>query len=124
MILDYSSTRPRPHSGDRNGQERGSRTCAIGRKVLRQNRQRACKGNETAIGQAAYDAGTEAVKKLFGKNLKILNLDYVEATEALADEDESATGSSFEAYVGAPAIIRADQREVRLARTSTGRVPS
>jgi class 3 adenylate cyclase len=89
--------------------------CAIGRKVLEsEHRQCTCSGTETAIGQAAYDAGSDAVKKLFGKNRKVANMDYVEATEALADKgDESAKQARAEAYAGAPAIICADAREVR-----------
>ncbi len=89
--------------------------CAIGRKVLEsENRQCGCSGTETAIGQAAYDAGSDAVKNLFGKKRKVANMDYVEATEALADKgDESAKQARADAYAGSPAIIRADHREVR-----------
>ena len=89
--------------------------CAIGRKVLNsENRQCDCKGDETAIGQAAYDAGTDAVRKLFGKTLKVANLDYEEATEGLADNgDEAAKNARAAAYEGAPAILRASEREVR-----------
>ena len=51
---------------------------------------------------------------LFGKSRKVANLDYVEATEALADKgDESAKQARAEVYSGTPAIIRADSREVR-----------
>lgn len=96
--------------------QKGDRVrCAIGRKVLEsENRQCICSGTETAIGQAAYDAGSDAVKNLFGKNRKVTNMDYVEATEALADKgDESAKQARAEAYAGAPAIIHASNREVR-----------
>ncbi len=96
--------------------------CAIGRKVLEsENRQCDCSGTETAIGQAAYDAGSDAVKKLFGKKRKVANMDYVEATEALADKgDESAKQARAEAYAGAPAIICADAREVRPHANAAG----
>lgn len=89
--------------------------CAVGRKVLEaEDRQCDCSGTETAIGQSAYDAGSDAVKTLFGKKCKVANLDYIEATEALADNgDESAKQARAEVYVGAPAIISADLREVR-----------
>lgn len=88
--------------------------CAIGRKVTEsENRQCACKGDETAIGQAAYDAASAAVQKLFGARKKVANLDYVEATEALADDgDDSAKQARSAAYAGAPAIIKSDEREV------------
>lgn len=104
-----------PISVTRLGKQGDRIRCAVGRKVLEsEKRQFACKATETAIGQSAYDAGSEAVQKLFGKNRKIANLDYVEATEALADKgDVSAKQARSEAYAGAPAIIRADHREVR-----------
>jgi len=88
--------------------------CAIGRKVLEsENRQCACKGDETAIGQAAYDVASDAVKKLFGARRRVANLDYLEATEALADDgDTSAKQARSDAYVGAPAIIKSDERVV------------
>lgn len=89
--------------------------CAIGRKVIEsENRQCACKGTETSISQAAYDVATNAVKALFGRNRKVANLDYVEATEALADKgDESAKQARTEAYASAPAVILANDRDVR-----------
>ncbi|WP_288131591.1 adenylate/guanylate cyclase domain-containing protein [Microbulbifer sp.] len=89
--------------------------CAVGRSVIEsENRQCSCSGVQTAIGQTAYDAAPEAVKKLFGNSRKIANLDYVEATEALADEgDESAEEARTEAYSDSPAIIGVNSREVR-----------
>lgn len=89
--------------------------CAIGRKVIEsENRQCACSGDETAIGQAAYDVATDAVKNLFGKNRKVKNLDYVEATEELADQgDDSAKVARDNVYVSSPSIVLANNREVR-----------
>ncbi|MGB3835898.1 transcriptional regulator [Castellaniella sp.] len=100
--------------------------CAIGRKVLEsENRQCACKGTETAIGQAAYDAATDAVKSLFGTGRKVADLDYVEATEALADKgDESAKQARSAAYVAAPAVILADERDVRPYSATMARRPN
>lgn len=88
--------------------------CAIGRKVIEsEGRQCACEGDETAIGQAAYDAASAAVQKLFGNRRKVANLDYVEATEALADDgDEAAKHARSAVYAGAPAIIRSDERVI------------
>ncbi|AWM92542.1 transcriptional regulator [Pseudomonas sp. 31-12] len=103
-----------PVSVTRLGRHADRVRCAIGRKVIEsENRQCACKGDETAIGQAAYDAGSEAVKKLFGTRRKVANLDYVEATEGLADDgDESAKNARAAAYAGSPAIIKSDERIV------------
>lgn len=90
--------------------------CSVGRAVRSSEReQMRCGDAETAIGRAAYDAGTEAVRKLFGTSRKIADLDYNEAVEALADEgDESARASKAEAFVGAaPAVIRSSTVEVK-----------
>ncbi|WP_395602667.1 adenylate/guanylate cyclase domain-containing protein [Pseudomonas sp. A1230] len=88
--------------------------CAIGRKVVEsESRQCACKGDESAIGQAAYDAASAAVQKLFGSRKKVANLNYVEATEALADDgDDSAKQARAAAYTGTPSIIKSDERVV------------
>lgn len=83
--------------------------CSIGRAVRSSEReQMRCGEAETAIGKAAYDAATEAVRKLFGVTRKIAELDFNEAVEALADDgDESARASKAEAFVGAsPAVIK------------------
>lgn len=103
-----------PVSVTRLGRHADRVRCAIGRKVIEsENRQCACKGDETAIGQAAYDAASTAVQKLFGARRKVANLDYVEATEALADDgDDSAKQARSAAYAGAPAIIKSDERAV------------
>lgn len=104
-----------PISVTRLGKQGDRVRCAIGRKVLEsENRQCACSGVETAIGQAAYDAATTAVKKLFGASRKVKDLDYVEATEELADQgDSSAKAARSAVYTGSPAIISASEREVR-----------
>lgn len=103
-----------PVSVTRLGRKGDRVRCAIGRKVIEsENRQCACKGDETAIGQAAYDVASAAVQKLFSTRRKVANLDYVEATEALADDgDESAKQARSDAYAGSPAIIKSDQRIV------------
>lgn len=83
--------------------------CAISRAVLKSEREQArCKGHQTAIGQEAYDKGSKAVRKLFGENRMADNLDYVEATEQLADEGEkTAKAARVEAYrSSAPAIVQ------------------
>lgn len=90
--------------------------CAIGRKVIEaENRQVSCKGNETAIGQAAYDASSAAVQTLFGKNLKVANLDYVEATDSLAESGDASAKLARESAYGLtiPALIKGDSLEVR-----------
>lgn len=112
-----------PVSVTRLGKKGDRIRCAIGRRVLEsENRQRDCSGVETAIGQAAYDAGSDAVKKLFGTKRKVKHLDYAEATEALADNgDEAAKTARAAVYANAPAIIRADNRLVRPHASATCR---
>lgn len=109
--LDYG-----PISVTRLGRKGDRVRCAFGRSVIgSEAAQCGCDGDETAIGQAAYDAANDAVRKLFGKSRKVSNLDYLEATEALADSgDKSAKAARSEAYVNAaPAIISAESRVVR-----------
>ena len=109
--LDYG-----PISVTRLGRKGDRVRCAFGRSVIAsETEQSNCKGDETAIGQAAYDAANEAVRTMFGKSRKVSNLDYLEATEALADSgDKSAKVARSQAYVNAaPAIISAEARDVR-----------
>ena len=74
--------------------------CSVSRGVLRsEEQQMRCNNDETAIGQAAYDEGTEAVRLLFGSKRKVSGLDYNEITERLASaSDESAKSSKRAAY--------------------------
>lgn len=100
--------------------------CAIGRKVIESEKQQCgCKGTETAIGQAAYDVANDAVKTLFGENNKVANLDYLEATEALAEKgDKSARQARSAVYADAPAIILANDREIRPYATTLAKKPN
>lgn len=82
--------------------------CATGRAVLAsEDEQRCCDGAETAIGAAAYAAGTEAVRKVFGKQRKAASLDYAAAVDELAASgDKVAKAVQAEHYAtAAPAII-------------------
>jgi hypothetical protein len=82
--------------------------CATGRAVLAsEDEQRRCDGIETAIGAAAYAAGTEAVRKVFGKQRKATNLDYAAAVDELAASgDKVAKAVQAEHYAtAAPAIV-------------------
>lgn len=90
--------------------------CSTGRAVRNSEReQMRCGEAETAIGQAAYDAGTDAVRKLFGSTRKIADLDYNEAVEALSDEgDESARASKTQAFkAAAPAVMKSTTIEIK-----------
>jgi hypothetical protein len=84
--------------------------CSVSRGVIAsESEQCRCAGTETAIGQAAYDTGTSAVRKLFGKSRKIKDLTYDIALEAMtADGDKVAKAATIAAYaVPAPAMARA-----------------
>lgn len=56
----------------------GSRDrCVVGKATLEaEHAQSLCKGNETAIGRVAYDAGPQAVRDAFGPTLKSPEIDY------------------------------------------------
>lgn len=52
--------------------------------------QRRCSGNETAIGEIAYEDGTDAVRAIFGTARKRANLDYDKAVQELSDRNDKA----------------------------------
>lgn len=88
--------------------------CAISRNVLESEVQQArCSGTETAIGTSAFDVASDAVRELFGSKRRVADLDYNEAVEALADKGEPSANVVRDAIAGAPAIIRAESREVQ-----------
>lgn len=90
--------------------------CAVSRGVLRsEEEQSRCGERETAIGPKAYDAGTQAVRDLFGVGRKIKDLDYDTAVDALAEEgDTTAKAARGAAFVAAaPAVARAAQTSVK-----------
>lgn len=83
--------------------------CSISRGVLdSENEQTRCNGVETAIGQHAYDAASEAVQSLFGPTRKAADLDYNEVVEALSEKgDDTAKESKAASFAtAAPAIAK------------------
>lgn len=96
---------------------RGDRVrCSVSRGVrTSEAEQLRCGAAETAIGGEAYESGTDAVRALFGKTRKAVNLDYNEAVEALSEEgDKTAKAAKAAAYVVAnPAIVRASEAVVK-----------
>ncbi|MBX9647946.1 MAG: transcriptional regulator [Xanthobacteraceae bacterium] len=90
--------------------------CSVSRGVLvSESEQSRCGGDEAAIGASAYDAGTQAVRDLFGTKRKVKSLDYNEAVEALSQKDDkTAVLAKREAFMlAAPAIASASERTVR-----------
>jgi class 3 adenylate cyclase len=90
--------------------------CSVSRGVrTSEAEQLRCGAAETAIGQLAYDGGSQAVRDLFGASRKVANLDYDEAVDALSDDgDETAKVSKAAAYVvAAPAVQRAATIQVK-----------
>lgn len=90
--------------------------CTVGRGVRNSEREQGrCGTSETAIGNHAYDTGTDAVRELFGSKRKIADLDYNEAVEALAEsDDKSARASKIAAFAtAAPAVVRAAEVQAR-----------
>ena len=90
--------------------------CAISRGVRRSEKEQGrCGDGETAIGPSAFDAGTQAVRDLFGKGRKIADLDYDTAVDALADNDDQTAKAARAAgfAVAAPAVVRATETLVK-----------
>lgn len=74
-----------------------------------------CNGQQSAIGQVAYEGGTAAIRKLFGKSRIIAGMGYDEAVDGLADDgDATATAARKGAFVSAaPAVQRASELPLR-----------
>lgn len=90
--------------------------CAVSRGVLvSEDEQRRCDGTETALGEAAYGAGSAGVRKLFKTGRKAARVDYNEAVEALAgDGDATAKAARDAAFVAvAPQIKSATNTPLR-----------
>lgn len=89
---------------------------SLGRATLRaEAEQSRCDGDQTALGQAAYDAATQAVKALFGTGRRVADLTYPVAVAKLSqDGDRSAKAARAAAVAAAgPAFERAAASTVR-----------
>ncbi|WP_336977427.1 transcriptional regulator [Altererythrobacter fulvus] len=88
--------------------------CSVSRGVLAsETEQTRCSGDETAIGPLAHDAGTKAVRDLFGSRRKVKGLDYNEAVEALAEKGDDTASAAKRAAFSMPAIAAASERVIR-----------
>jgi class 3 adenylate cyclase len=90
--------------------------CSVSRGVLTAEAEQCrCNGTETAIGVEAYDAGTDAVRKLFGASRKVAWLDYDSAVEALSAENDKVAKAAFneQLSVSAPIILTRPQPALR-----------
>ncbi len=88
--------------------------CSVSRGVLAsEEEQKRCDGGQTAIGPVAYDSGTEAVRDLFGAGRRVNRLDYNEAVEGLAaDDDKTAKATKAEAFASAAPAVRVSTEQV------------
>ena len=75
---------------------RGDRVrCSVSRGVLlAEEEQCRCNGEQTAIGQKAYDEGSDAVRRCFGSHRRKSRLNYNEAVEALAEKGDKTADSA------------------------------
>ncbi|MER8530009.1 adenylate/guanylate cyclase domain-containing protein [Mesorhizobium sp. M1272] len=90
--------------------------CSTGRAVLgSEDEQKRCTGEQTAIGQTAYDGGPASVRTLFGTSRRKSGLTYDVVLEALvADENKVAKAIHGAAYaVVSPSIARAAEAPFR-----------
>ncbi|WP_299006082.1 adenylate/guanylate cyclase domain-containing protein [uncultured Caulobacter sp.] len=90
--------------------------CAVSRGVRSAEAEQCrCGDRETAIGQAAYDAGSRAVRDLFGTSRKMADLDYDTAVDALAESgDEVAKAARSAGFaVASPAVAKAAETVVK-----------
>ncbi|MCC8612018.1 hypothetical protein LN450_00575, partial [Xanthomonas euvesicatoria pv. euvesicatoria] len=90
--------------------------CATGRAVLASEaEQRQCDGVQTAIGEKAYNAGTDAVRRVFASDRKVANLDYAAAVEELAASGDPVAKAVLAAHYAeaAPAVVPALEQPIR-----------
>lgn len=105
-----------PTATTRLGMQGSMVRCSVSRGVRASEReQMRCSGKQTAIGQLAYDKGSQAVRDLFGTKRICNDLDYDEAVEALAGKgDERARAAKAVGYVkAAPAVARHANQVIR-----------
>jgi class 3 adenylate cyclase len=63
--------------------------CSVSRGVIAAEKEQArCKGTETAIGEIAYDDGTDAVRAIFGETRKRVGLDYDTAVNEMSSRND------------------------------------
>jgi len=80
--------------------------CSVSRGVLTaEKEQQRCAGSETAIGPAAYLAGSEAIRAVFGETRKRAQLDYPTLVDELAAKNDK-TARAIKAEQ-APSLLRA-----------------
>lgn len=81
--------------------------CAVSRAVLASEASQSnCNGVQTEIGPVAYKKARESIRKLFGSNRIISNLDYLEAVEGLADyDDDTAKTARKKAYANSSPTV-------------------
>ena len=69
--------------------------CSVSRGVLlAEEEQCRCNGEQTAIGQKAYDEASDAVRLCFGSDRRKSRLSYNEAVEALAEKGDKTADSA------------------------------
>jgi hypothetical protein len=76
--------------------------CSVSRGVLTaEAEQGRCKGDETAIGAAAYNSGADAVRTIFGESRKRKGLNYDTAVNELnAKGDKAACAAKSQGSTG------------------------
>jgi class 3 adenylate cyclase len=78
-----------PMNVTRLGMKGGLIRCSVSRGVLAAEReQMRCLGTETAIGQIAYNNGTDAVRAIFGSTRKRSKLDYDTALDEMSTKND------------------------------------
>lgn len=98
--------------------------CSVSRGVLgSEAEQMGCTGTETAIGETAYDAGTDAVRKIFGTSRKRSALTYdVAISELAAKNDKAALAAKAMSTAGLlkPAVAAAAPAPLAFPNRRTG----
>ena len=89
--------------------------CSVSRGVIAAEKEQArCKGTETAIGEIAYEDGTDAVRAIFGDTRKRDRLDYDTAVNEMSSKNDK-TARAAKALTGSPLLKPATAAAAPLA---------
>jgi class 3 adenylate cyclase len=89
--------------------------CSVSRGVIAAEKEQArCKGTETAIGEIAYEDGTDAVRAIFGDTRKRDRLDYDTAVNEMSSKNDK-TARVVKALAGSPLLKPATAAAAPLA---------
>jgi class 3 adenylate cyclase len=110
-----------PMTATRLGMKGDMIRCSVSRGVLTSEKEQfRCNGKESAIGQKAYDAASEAVRKIFGDSRKRANLTYDVAIEEMTAKNDTTAKLAKAAAISLLAPATAAAKPLAFPSKATG----